>query len=173
MSIFDTIIILTISGFAFYGFWHGFLRVVGNFLGLIIGVFISSRYYLEVFSYYEDFFGSYEGLGKILTFIIVFSIVSTLVGFAFSFVQKLFDILSIIPFLKTFNRLLGALLGVIVGSLFVGTILYVASKQFIIGSLIGDMILSSAIAPSLLVVAKILYPLFPEVLKQAKSLINI
>ncbi|MEA3398467.1 MAG: CvpA family protein, partial [Patescibacteria group bacterium] len=102
MPILDVIIIVILSGFVFYGFFFGLIRTLGNFLGMIIGAIIASRFYLIVFDWVGPVFIGRDNLGKVLIFIILFILINRLVGFAFYLVDKVFRIIAIIPFLKTF-----------------------------------------------------------------------
>ena len=171
MTIFDVILLIILAGFVFYGLFFGLIKTVGNLAGVIVGAFIASRFYIPVFYWAEDLFFGYENLGKVITFIVLFTIVNRIVGLVFALIDKSFGLISIIPFLKTINRLGGAVLGFVMGGLILGLILYVASRYAIIGYFAGDMIANSQIAPFLVKFAGILTPLLPEMLKKLKSII--
>lgn len=171
MSILDTILIVSIAGFVFYGLFFGLIRALGTFVGVIAGAIIASRLFLPVSSWIEPIFFGYNNLGKVLVFIVIFSLVNRLVGFVFYLLDKAFDIISIIPFLKTINRLAGAILGFITGGFFIGLILYVASKFVFIENWFGRWLLDSEVSPFLIKFVDILLPLLPEVLKKLQSLV--
>jgi membrane protein required for colicin V production len=171
MSIFDVILVIILSGFVFYGLFFGLIRTFGTFLGVIVGAVIASRFYLPIASWLEPFFFGYNNLGKVIVFILVFSLVNRLVGFAFYLLDRAFNILSIIPFLKTINRLGGLALGFLTGSLALGLVLYVASKYSILESFFGHWLQNSEVAPFLIKFASLLLPLLPEFLKKLQSLI--
>ncbi len=171
MSIFDTILIVILSFFVFYGFFFGFFRVVGSLFGLVVGSFIASRYYLQFYEWINWAFGSYENLGKVASFIILFSIINRLTGFAFFILDKAFSIFSILPFAKITNRITGALLALAEGILILGLFIYVSAKYSFVGQAFGNALLASQIAPFLSNANKILFPSLPEVLKAIKSLI--
>lgn len=171
MSIFDVILLIILSGFVFYGLFFGLIRTLGTFAGVIVGAFLASRFYLPVSEWAEGIFFGYNNLGKVLVFIILFSLINRLVCFGFYLLDKAFHIISIIPFLKTFNRLGGAVLGFLTGSLFLGLIIYVASRYSIIESLFGEWLVNSQVAPFLMKSANLLLPLLPEMLKKLQSLI--
>jgi membrane protein required for colicin V production len=171
MSIFDVVLIVILAGFTFYGLFFGLIRTFGTFAGVLVGAFLASRFYLPVASWLNSFFFGYGNLGKVLVFILLFSLFNRLTGFVFYLIEKAFNLISIIPFLKTFNRLAGAILGFLTGSLILGLILYVASRYAIIGNWFGDNLVSSKITPFLLHVANFLLPLLPEMLKKLQSLI--
>ncbi|MDA3840027.1 MAG: CvpA family protein [Patescibacteria group bacterium] len=171
MSIFDTILLISWAGFVFYGLFFGFIRMIGNFIGMIVGIFLASRFYVDFYESFDFLFGSYEGLGKIASFIILYGLISKLVSFGFAVAEKIFNLLTIIPFLKSFNKLGGAILGFFLGGVILGLVLYLGSKYFIIDSLLGASLVNSQITPILLFFAKLVEPLLPEALKVMKSLI--
>ncbi len=171
MTIFDAILLIILAGFVFYGLFFGLIKTVGNLAGVIVGAFIAGRFYIPVFYWAEDLFFGYENLGKVVTFLVLFTIANRIVGLVFALIDRSFGLISIIPFLKTINRLGGAVLGFIMGSLVLGLILYVAARYAIIGYFIGDWIASSKIAPFLVKFAGVLTPLLPEMLKKLQSII--
>ncbi|MCX6796102.1 MAG: CvpA family protein [Candidatus Falkowbacteria bacterium] len=171
MSIFDVILLIILAGFVFYGLFFGLIRTCGVFAGVLVGAFIASRFYLPVAAWLENFFFGYNNLGKVLVFIILFSLFNRLTGFLFYLIDRAFNLLTIIPFLKTFNRLAGAILGFLTGSLILGLILYVASRYAFIGNWFGNNLINSKVAPFLLKITNLLLPLLPEMLIKLKSLI--
>lgn len=171
MSIFDTILIVILAGFVFYGLFFGLIRTLGTFLGMIIGAVLASRLYLLVFEYIAPMFFGRENLGKVLTFIILFILINRLVGLVFYLIEGVFKVISIIPFLKTINRLAGAILGFLTGAFSIGLVLFVASRYSIIGSLFGRWLMDSDLAPMFLKFVNLLLPLLPEMLKKLQSLI--
>jgi len=171
ISIFDVILLILLSGFIFYGFFFGLIRTIGSLVGVIAAAFLASRFYLEFFGYFVKFFFGYNNLGKVLSFLILFSLITKVVSFLFSLLDKVFGLLSIIPFLKTINRLAGAIFGFIEGALALGLILYVSSRYALINTLFGSWMANSQLAPFFLKVANLITPLLPEVLKKLQSLI--
>lgn len=171
VPIIDVVLILAIAGFVFYGFFFGFIRTLGALVSVFVGAILASRFYLVAYDWIGWIFGGYANLGKVLTFIIVFSVLSKLVGLVFYLLDKFFNIFSIIPFLKIFNKIGGGILGFLTGSLFVGMIIYVVSRYSFIESLFGRLLVVSKIAPILEKFTNILLPLLPEFLKSLQSLI--
>jgi hypothetical protein len=98
-------------------------------------------------------------------------VVNRLVSLLFSLIQKVYDILSIIPFLKTINKFAGGILGLTKGTLSLGSIIYVTSRYSIVNTFLGDQLTSSRVAPLLNRAIGIITPLFPEALRILKSLI--
>jgi len=171
MQIIDTILLLVLAGFVFYGLFFGLIRTIGAFFGVLIGAYLASRFYIPVSDWVDAMFFGYYNLGKVLVFIILFSLINRLVGFLFYLLDKAFNIISIIPFLKTINRLGGLVLGFLTGSLFIGIIIYVISKYAILESLVGSWLNNSEFVPFFLKFADFVLPLLPEVLKKLQGLI--
>lgn len=171
MTIFDVVLLLILAGFVFYGLFFGLIKTLGSIIGVIIGAFIASRYYLVAFDFVGDLAFGFDNIGKVVSFIILFTLVNRLVGLLFAILDKAFNIISIIPFLKTINRLAGAALGFIEGGLVIGLILYVAAKYSFLPSVFGVWLTNSQIAPFLLKFVNLLLPFLPEALKMLKGLI--
>jgi uncharacterized membrane protein required for colicin V production len=171
MSIFDTILLIVWAGFVFYGLFFGFIRLIGSFIGMIFGIFLASRFYVDFYNFFDYLFGSYEGLGKIVSFILLYGIISKLVSFGFTIVEKIFNLFTIIPFLKSFNKLGGAILGFFLGGIILGLVLYLGTKHFVLESLLGASLVNSQVTSILLFFAKLVEPLLPEALRVMKSLI--
>ncbi len=171
MPIIDVVLLIILSGFVFYGLFFGLIRTVGTFLGMIIGAVLASRLYLPVSGWLSNFFFGYNNLGKVVVFLILFSLINRLTGFAFYLLDKTFNLISIIPFLKTINRLGGAVLGFLTGSLSIGLVLYVASKYSILESFFGKWLIDSQFSHFFIKFTDFLLPLLPEVLKKIQGLI--
>ena len=171
MGIFDIILLLILAGFVFYGLFFGLIKTLGSLAGVVVGAWAASHFYLQVFEWAKDLSFGYENLGKIVAFIIIFTVVNRLTNLIFSILDKAFDFLTIIPFLKTINRLAGAVLGLVEGALVLGLILYMAVRYTPLGTWFGRILVDSQIAPRLLSFTEILTPFFPEILEKLQSLI--
>ncbi|NCB48977.1 MAG: hypothetical protein EOM55_05150 [Clostridia bacterium] len=112
-----------------------------------------------------------ENIGKIIAFIVVFVVVAKVTDWVFIWIEKLFNLVSFIPFTKFINRLLGGILGLLEGSLFLGIIIFVSSRYAIIGSLFGNQLINSQTAPYLLKTVDIVMPVLPEALKALQSIL--
>ena len=170
MPTIDVILLIVLSGFIFYGLFFGFIRTLGSFVGVFVGAFLASRLYLPISDWADQWFLGHESLGKIIVFFILFSIISKLTSLVFYLVDRIFNVISIIPFLKTINRLLGALLGFLTGALCIGLFLYIASRYSLIDSWLGKFLAGSQTADYYLKFADYLVPLLPEVLKKLQSI---
>jgi len=171
LPIIDVILVVLLSGFIFYGLFFGLIRTFGAFMGVIVGAILASRLYLFAAGFIEPLFFGYNNLGKVLTFMVLFSIINRLVGLGFYLLEKIFNVISIIPFLKTINRLGGAILGFLTGALTIGLLLFVISRYTLLDTFLGIWLKDSRLAPMFLKFNDLLLPLLPEVLKKLQSLI--
>jgi len=79
----------------------------------------------------------------------------------FWIIDKVFHVIAIIPFLKTFNRLLGGLLGLVEGLIFVGIIVFFLSLIPFTGGL-QEAVAKSRFAPVMATVGRIADPFIPD-----------
>jgi uncharacterized membrane protein required for colicin V production len=173
MPIFDIILVFILAGFVFYGLFFGLIRTIGAFLGVIIGALAASRLYAPVADWIDPIFFGYLNLGKVLVFLILFTLINRLIGFLFYLLDQAFNIISILPFLKTINRLGGMALGFLTGSLAIGLVLYVISKYAILEHWIGKWLSNSEFVPFFLKVNDALMPILPEVLKKLEGVVGL
>lgn len=127
----DIVLTLFLAVFVGWGFGNGLIRAIGGILAIIVGAAAASRFYPLVGDLIAGFFGRFRPLADITAFTILFLLFGRLFGIVVSLFEKAFDILAILPFLKTVNRVLGAVFGFFLGVLFVGAILYITSKYSI------------------------------------------
>ncbi|KKU48402.1 hypothetical protein A3H10_03210 [Candidatus Uhrbacteria bacterium RIFCSPLOWO2_12_FULL_46_10] len=164
----DTILLIIIIGFTAWGFANGLIRALGGIIGIILGAIIASRYYLPLSEIIRPFFGAYEGLAALVAFVFLFLLIGRLFGVVVYFFEKAFDVLAIIPFLKSINRLAGAIFGFLLGCLIVGTILFVAGK-YSQWTAFNDAVFNSQLAQFVLNTSRVVTPLFPEAVRQLRS----
>ncbi|MDP3244062.1 MAG: CvpA family protein [bacterium] len=155
---FDLVLILILFAFALFGFWFGLLHAFGALVGTVVGAIVASRYYT---------IWSASNTTRLIAFIVIFTVASRLTGFIFLLIEKFFKIAKIVPGVSMVNRLAGGLFGLAEGAIVLGAILYFIQK-FPIGPL-SQWIAASQMAALLLQVGVIVVPLFPEVLRQAKT----
>lgn len=166
MPIFDVILLIILAGFVFYGLFFGLIRTIGSLLGMVIGLCLALVFYPTVFEWVKNLFFGHDFSGKIITFIILFTLINRLIGFIFAILDRTFDLLSVIPFLKTINRLSGAILGLVEGGLVLGLILlYISQSAF------GSWLNGSQVAPFLIKFTKIVIPLLPGLLNKVKGVV--
>jgi len=171
MSIFDISLLIILGGFMINGLFKGLIRLLGHVVGLIVGAFIASHFYLAVYEWGKSLAAGHENVGKVVAFILLFVVVTRLTDYLFVLIEKIFKFIAIIPGSKYINNLLGAALGLIEGSLFLGLILYVVIRYTPIGAAFGEQLTASIVTPFLLKIVKIILPILPDALKALKGLI--
>jgi len=170
LTILDIILLITLSGFVFYGLFFGLIRTLGSIIGILTGAFLASHLYLPVSAWAESLFFGFDNLGKIVVFFLLFTLTNRLISFGFYLLNKAFDLISIIPFLKTINRITGAILGFVQGGLVLGLLIYVAIRYIQIDWFM-NIISASKVAPFLLKFVKVLLPLLSKALKSLEAFI--
>ena len=93
------------------------------------------------------------------------------VGLIISLIDKIFKVTAIIPFVKTFNRLLGALVGLLEGLAVVGLLIFFASR-FPMGTTFELVLRNSYFAEPLYFFGKILASLLPKALRLIQPVIS-
>jgi len=169
-TFFDLFLILIIFGFLIYGFVSGLVQVVGALIGLFVGAYLAGQFYLPLSDVLLPFVLGNENFAKVISFVLIFGLTGRIIGFIFYLLNKAFHVLSIIPFLKSFNRLAGALFGFVEGVLVLSLALYFIAR-FPFTAWLGDFIASSKVAAILIFVSEIFSPLLPELLKGIKTII--
>jgi uncharacterized membrane protein required for colicin V production len=146
----------------------GLIQTLGALIGIALGAYLAGLWYLPFGEWLTPIFLGHGVAAKIVAFTILFIIINRLIGFIFWIINKIFDIISIILFLKTINRLAGAILGLAEGVLVIGTILFVISK-YSNNEWFNEVVGNSEVAAWIMAVAAIILPLLPEALKILKS----
>lgn len=159
-TLLDVILLLSVFGFSLFGLWFGLIHTLGTLIGTVIGAAIAGQLYAFV-----------PGeLASIISFVGITFAVARLVGMGTALIEKIFHIISIVPFLKSINRLGGGIFGFVEGVLFTGVVLIVASR-YNLGPWFTNAMTQSKVAPPLVEAAKILLPLLPVALQRIQSYI--
>lgn len=169
ISIIDLILIIILFGFVFYGFFFGLVRTIGSLAGIAIGFWAASHFYLKVFSWINELFFGYDSTGKVIIFLLLFIVVNRLIVLLFSLLNRAFDIISIIPFLKSINRLLGAALGLAVGAAVLGIIVSFAVGLPFLGGWLVKLLVGSKLLPYLFKFVKLFGFLIPAASNKIKE----
>jgi membrane protein required for colicin V production len=167
----DLVLLLFMAGFVFYGLFFGLIKTVGSLAGVVVGSWAAGRLYLLVYGWAKSLAFGHEDWGKSVSFIVCFIVVDRIVCLLFALLDRAFHFVSIVPFLKTINRLGGAVLGFIEGGLVLGLMIFVIGRYSVIENMVGSLLAKSQLAPFLIQFANVLKPLLPELLKQLKSVI--
>jgi uncharacterized membrane protein required for colicin V production len=168
VPLFDVFIIVILLLFILWGAVVGIVGMVGNLLGFVAGIILGSKYYLILADFVNKIFPKFnDQLVNVISFIVVLAIISKLVSMA---VNLIFKVISIIPFAKTINKLIGGFVGLIGGILIAGAVVFMLSR-YPFTPWIKEALLLSQLSPTLLLFFKPLTLLLPEVLKEIKSLL--
>ncbi len=170
MAIIDFVLLLVLFGFGLFGLWFGLIHTLGSLLGTILGVYLSSRWYDGAATWLQGKFAGDLNVWKVIVFILFFILINRLVGLLFHILEKMFDIFTKLPFLKSINKLSGAIFGILEGAVVIGGLVFISSK-FPFG-LEEKLFAASQIKNYIIGVFNILMPLVPEVLKTADGLIK-
>lgn len=164
MTFFDLILGLAVFAFVLAGLWFGLIHMVGALVGLVFSILIAGHYAAA------GTFGT-SNLARTLTFIVLMILVNRLIGLIFWVIAKIFRIVAVIPFLKTFNALFGGLLGLGEGILVIGGALYVAARYPVVSGFAG-ILSSSQVGLWLLHAFGTLAPLLPPAIRQVQAVIH-
>ncbi len=168
MNVVDLVILGALAAFVLAGFWLGLIHMVGAIIGLFVGIYLAGHYYAWLAAIVAPFLGNNLALAKVLAFIFILVLVERLFGLLLYVVDRIFKFVAIIPFLKTFNRLLGAVFGLLEGTLLLGVALYFAGKVSLGGTL--ELLLrGSQLAKPLNLIGALLSPLLPQAVNMLQS----
>ncbi|MDD4607108.1 MAG: CvpA family protein [Patescibacteria group bacterium] len=171
MTVLDLILILILVGFCLSGVKYGFIHSLGSIVGVVFGVYFASKWYPLVVEKIAPILFGQERLVALLAFVIIFILFNRVIGIVFYFLGKMFGIVAFVPFLKTFNRILGGVLSVFEGILVLGVIFYFYSR-YPIWPALNEAMINSRIIPFALNIIKILMPIIPEGVKQLDSVMD-
>ncbi|MCX6784490.1 MAG: CvpA family protein [Candidatus Komeilibacteria bacterium] len=168
MMLLDLLILIFLGVFVFKGLKLGLIEAVGGIVGIILGIILANHYYPGVAEWLGGFVksGLVAGVGA---YILVFIVINRLVALAFLVLNKVFDLVAIIPFLKSFNHLLGAIFGFIEGVLILGIAVYLITL-LPFGQKLLPSETTSKFIPKLLAVGQMISPYLPDALKQSEAL---
>lgn len=170
-TIFDIAIFIVLVGFVFYGFFFGLIRTLGSLLGLVAGAWVAITFYEPVSAYINKVFFGYNTIGKTIVFFIIFILVKWLVSFLFSLLDRGLDFVSVVPLLKSINRLAGAILGLLEGGLALGIIFYLMMKYPITTIAYKKISDGSIIIPYILGFTKDFWPFIPAAINKVSKYI--
>ncbi|MEI6510484.1 MAG: CvpA family protein [Candidatus Uhrbacteria bacterium] len=160
MFLVDLILVVIIGLFVLFGFLFGLVHTLGSLIGTILGTVITSRLIDPAFAKFGSFLGG-GAIAKIVLFIFIFLVISRLIGLLFWVVEKVLGIFAMVPFAKTFNRLLGAAFGFVEGVIVVGVVLFFA-LQYLPNDAVRAALEQSNVATYLLAVTAAIQVMYPE-----------
>ena len=167
----DIILLSIIVAFGLVGFFFGFIHTLGSLLGTVLGVYLASRYYSVMAGWLMSVTGWQGNTTKVVMFIIAFFLITRLVGIVFFFIEKIFNVLKFLPFVKTFNRFIGLILGLSEGIVTIGFAIFFI-ERFPLSAGIMSHLANSVIAPYSSGIVSILWPLLPEAFRLLQSSVD-
>lgn len=171
MPFIDIVLLVIISAFAIAGLAFGLVHTLGSLLGTIFGAYIASRYYDVFANWIIHFTGWNSNVTRVIVFIFAFLIITRLVGLVFWFLEKIFKIVTFLPFIKSIDRLLGLLFGVLEGVISIGLVIYFIERVPLSTSFMQHLA-DSQVAPYTTSIARILLPLLPDAFRLLKSTVD-
>lgn len=157
----DVILIVVVAGFVMLGFFMGLISAIGALVGIILGTWAASNYFSPVADFISPYILGHEGIAKTIAFMAIFFISNRLIAIIFWFISKAFGLVSIIPFLKSINRLGGAILGLFEGIVVTGTALFIMAKFITNIPWVPQLLNSSKIAHLLVLATQFLTNFIP------------
>jgi len=163
MNILDYILLSLILLSAGLGLKSGFLSSLGSLIGLVIAALLASRFYPDV----ANWFGG-SNMAQVISFIALFVVSSKLIGLIFWLLGKAFQIITVLPFVSSIDKVLGLVLGLAEGILIMALIVYFINK-YPFNDWLNMEMKGSVVAPVLISISQIFLPLLPEAVKKIKS----
>ncbi len=158
MEVIDIILIALLVLFTLAGFYFGFVHTAGSLIGLVIGIY-SASYFTGLVS--TEFIILSGPKTKVIVFIVTMFIVTRVISWLVDLLDETLNILSIIPFLKTINKLLGGVFGFIEGGVLLVAIAFV-SEIVLTEGVLRESILSSQIINWLSWTTDLIVWIFPQ-----------
>jgi membrane protein required for colicin V production len=165
----DIFLFLILLGFVYNGISKGFIKLLGRIVALVLGIILTSHLYIPIYLFLNQFFSLNESIAKISIFILTYIILNRIINWLFVLIEKVYKLLSIIPFTKFINKLLGAILGLLEGLLILSIIVHLF-KSF---NLFHQTIKDSLISPALLWFVEIILPILPSSIKFVQQIYGV
>ncbi len=143
MNWLDIVLIVWLTSSVITGVRLGFVYKFGSLIGLVIGMFLASAWTPDI--------AEPLGGGAIATagvFLIILGLLSKFFGLFAKIIDKLFKFVTLIPGLKTMNRVLGGLIGLLITVIIASAGLYIAD-EFSGGDEISETIEASQVGSTL------------------------
>jgi len=120
----DIILMILILVATVHGFMKGIIRMVGNFLGVLIGIWAAGYYFVTFYNWTESLYMGYENAGLAISFLLILAVTRKIVSFFVMLVDRFIGFYKYYSFLGLVNRMAGAIFGFLTSGLFLGIIIY-------------------------------------------------
>lgn len=169
MALIDVVLLIMLGGFILAGFWFGAIHTFGSLVGTIVGAWVAGNYYAP-FAEWGRFIWRDGDVGYILAFAIILIVVNRLVGLGFYLLDRLFAIISIIPFLSSINRLLGIGFGFLEGVFTIGLVLFFIDR-YPVNDWLANQLMTAELVPWFISTTQFVAPILPSFLRQLQTVI--
>jgi uncharacterized membrane protein required for colicin V production len=122
MTLFNIVLLLILLAFVGLGLKDGFIVSLGRIIGAVLGFLAARAWYVAASPLLSWLFP--DSWAKMLMFLIIFVIVDRLMGWAFGALDKTYDFLARIPFMRSANHVIGAIVGLIEGIVITGGVIW-------------------------------------------------
>jgi|GEM_PF-1847055 len=170
INLFDAVLMLLILGATVYGFFKGVIRMAGDFLGVLAGIWVAGNYFLSFYNWTQSLYLGNENVGKIISFLLLLALTRKLISLGVMILDRFINFINVIPFFGMINRFCGAVLGFLTSSLFFGIAIYFLSRYSLSFGL-DKLLVGSKVAKLLLAFGEFFSPLLPDILRQLHSLL--
>lgn len=170
MSGLDFVLLFFLAGYIITGWSAGLIYSVGSLLGIGVGAFAASRWYDDLAPHISGLMGGNDAAASIVAFTILFVFSAQIFALLVTLVNKIFNMVAIVPGMKFTNRVGGAILGALQGALALGITLQLASRIPLTPEIQGGLE-GSSLAPFFMSTASWLVALLPKVLRDVQGII--
>lgn len=169
-TILDVVLIIIVFFFVGFGYALGAVTTFGAILGLGVGVYAAGLWYANLASWISPFLMGAENWANVIAFALIFIVVDRAVAIIFALLNKAYNLISFVPFLKTFNRLIGAILGLLEGAFICGLLIFIVAR-YPVNEWLTNAIVDSKVAAWSIAMTNILLWLVPEALRRLRAII--
>ncbi len=166
MTLLDIILIIILLLFTATGFRLGALHAVGAIVGFVVGLNVANTYYQEVTAKLSFLSFGHELVLSMAVYVLLVIITARAIGLVFWLIDKL---IGVVPFLGTFNMVIGAFAGAAEGVMVVGLVLTLLLR-FPYISVVTEEVSKSQVAPTLVNTFSVMASFLPEQFKNLDSI---
>lgn len=165
-TLIDVILIVFVVIFMVTGAVLGFIHTLGSFLGAIVGVFVASHLAAPIADALAPAFGGNTQIVSIVVFSVIYLLASRLFGFFFYVFEKSVGLAAKLPFLKSFDKLLGMIFGFLEGVIAVAAFVYFAGSVLPV-DWINNLVETSQVGAWMLSIFGVISALVPQAVRDA------
>jgi len=146
MALFNIVLLLILLAFVGLGLKDGFIVSLGRIVGAIIGFVAARAWYVAASPLLSWLLP--ESWSKVIAFLLIFILVDRLLGWVFGALDKTYDFIAMIPFMKSANHIIGAIVGFIEGIVVMGGVIWLIKTfnllpfaiPYLDGTMVGQII---------------------------------